>query len=45
VFSTARSNVDVAEQLILYPDSGRGALFEYPELFINHATLFLEDRT
>ena len=45
VFSTARSNVDPAEQLILYPDSGDGALCQYPELFVNRATLFVGDRT
>jgi pimeloyl-ACP methyl ester carboxylesterase len=28
-------------QLILYPDSGHGALFQYAELFVAHAHLFL----
>jgi pimeloyl-ACP methyl ester carboxylesterase len=28
-------------QLILYPDSGHGALFQYPKLFVDHALLFL----
>jgi pimeloyl-ACP methyl ester carboxylesterase len=28
-------------QLILYPDSGHGALFQYPKLFVEHALLFL----
>jgi pimeloyl-ACP methyl ester carboxylesterase len=29
-------------QLIVYPDAGHGALFQYPEVFVQHARLFLE---
>ena len=29
-------------QLILYPDSSHGAFYQYPKLFVAHATLFLE---
>ena len=29
-------------QLIIYPDSGHGALFQYPRLFVDHVARFLD---
>ena len=35
-----QQNIPYAE-LIIYPDSNHGAHHRYPELFVEHATLFL----
>jgi len=29
-------------QLVLYPDSGHGALFQHHEIFVSHVRTFLE---
>ena len=38
----AQQNIPDA-QLILYPDAGHGALYQYPERFVRHVSMFLSE--
>lgn len=38
---TLQQNITNA-QLIVYPDSAHGSIYQYPDLFLKHATMFLD---
>jgi pimeloyl-ACP methyl ester carboxylesterase len=29
-------------QLVIYPDSGHGSLFQFPQMFVAHGKMFLD---
>jgi pimeloyl-ACP methyl ester carboxylesterase len=42
VNSYAMAQAIPKSQLIIYPDSGHGAIFQYADLFVQHASTFLD---